>query len=147
MMRFLLSFLSLLLVCSSATAQAQRTTKYVARPAPSFFTTYEYLGYAILDKATSPDPLPARGVGGTLTLRPDGTYQKRLTLAMNGSTMPFNQDGRFTFTGNRISFSYTDKKGEARTDEGTFQLRNGVLTITLQGYPASNQSVYTLRQQ
>lgn len=147
MMRFLLPFLSLLLVCSAANAQAQQTTKYVARPAPSFFTTYEYLSYSILDKATSPDPMSARGVGGTLTLRPDGTFQKHLTLAMNGGTMPFDQEGRFTFSGNRISFSYTDKKGQPRTDEGTFELRNGVLTITLQGYPATNQSVYTLRQQ
>jgi hypothetical protein len=151
MMRFLLPFLSLLLVCSLASAQAQKPTtkapQYVARPTPSFFTTYTYLSYSIVDKATSPDPMPARGVGGTLLLRPDGTYQKHLTLAKNGTTMPFDQDGRFTFTGNRISFSYTDKKGQPRTDEGTFQLLNGVLTITLQGYPATNQSVYTLRQQ
>ncbi|ALD20537.1 hypothetical protein [Hymenobacter sp. DG25A] len=150
MMRSILSVLSLLLALSATTAQAQpaapKATQYVARPTPSFFTTYTYLSYSILDKATSPDPMPARGVGGTLTLRPDGTYQKHLTLAMNGTTMPFDQAGRFTFAANHISFSYTDKKGQPRTDEGIFQLRNGMLTITLQGYPATNQSIYTLQQ-
>ncbi|GAB3237499.1 hypothetical protein GCM10027346_29130 [Hymenobacter seoulensis] len=132
---------------SSFTSLAQRTPTAVPRLAPSFFTTYTYLTYAILDKGTSPTPMPAKGVGGTLTLRPDGTYQKRLTLAVNGGTMPFDQDGRFTFSGNRISFTYTDKKGQPRTDEGTFQLRNGLLSLTILGYPAGNQSLYTLRQQ
>ncbi|RPD44911.1 hypothetical protein DNI29_19620 [Hymenobacter sediminis] len=140
-------FLAAFLCLGSFRGVAQRSSPAVPRLAPSFFTTYTYLTYSILDKATSPTPMPAKGVGGTLTLRPDGTYQKRLTLSINGGTMPFDQDGRFTFAGNRISFSYTDKKGQARTDEGTFQLRNGLLTLTMAGFPAGNQSIYTLRQQ
>ncbi|MBX0290354.1 copper resistance protein NlpE [Hymenobacter sp. HSC-4F20] len=139
--------LAALLGFSGFSAVAQRTSPTVPRLAPSFFTTYSYLTYSILDRGTSPTPMPAKGVGGTLTLRPDGTYQKRLTLSANGGTMPFDQDGRYTFAGNRISFSYTDKKGQSRTDAGTFQLRNGLLTLTMQGYPAGNQSIYTLRQQ
>lgn len=113
----------------------------------SFFATYTYLTYAILDKGTSPAPLPAKGVGGTLLLRPDGSYQKRLTLAGNGTTLRFDQDGRFTFAGDQIRFVHADNNGNSRTDEGTFRLRNGLLTITLNGFPAGNQSIYTLRRQ
>ncbi|MBT9394524.1 hypothetical protein KLP40_15240 [Hymenobacter sp. NST-14] len=118
-----------------------------ARPAASFFTTYTYLSYAILDRESSPRPLPAQGVGGTLTLQANGTYQKRLTMSANGGTMRFDQDGRFTFTPGHIRFTYPDKTGRSRTDEGTFQLHQGQLTITLNGYPAGNQSIYTLRAQ
>ncbi|WP_426491569.1 hypothetical protein [Hymenobacter sp. 102] len=117
-----------------------------ARVSPSFFTTYTYQSYAILDKASSPTPLAAKGVSGTLQLRPDGTYQKRLTLAGNGTTMRFDQDGRFTFAADSIRFSYR-KNGQPRTDRGTFRLRNGLLTITITGFPAGNQSIYTLRAQ
>ncbi|UPL50334.1 copper resistance protein NlpE [Hymenobacter sublimis] len=135
------------LLLTAATGMAQRTASSVPRLAPSFFTTYSYLSYTILDRGTSPVPMPAKGVGGTLTLRPDGTFQKRLTLAANGGTMRFDQDGRFTFAADRISFSYTDKKGQPRTDQGRFQLRNGLLTLVMAGYPEGNQSTYTLRQQ
>ena len=116
-----------------------------AQSAGSFFTTYTYLSYAILDKGSSPEPLPAQGVGGTLTLQANGTYQKRLTMNGNGGTMRFDQDGRYTFTPGHIRFTHTDKTGRSRTDEGAFQLHDGLLTITLDGYPAGNQSVYTLR--
>ncbi|UYZ64692.1 hypothetical protein [Hymenobacter weizhouensis] len=130
---------------SSLASVAQRAPKAIPRLAPSFFTTYTYLTYTILDKGTSPEPMAASGVGGTLTLRPNGTYQKRLVLAGNGGSIRFDQDGRYTFAGNRISFSYTTKQGQARTDQGTFRLRNGLLTLTLEGYPAGNQSTYTLK--
>ncbi|MBC6699212.1 hypothetical protein [Hymenobacter sp. BT190] len=128
-------------------ALAQSRPAATARPAPSFFSTYAYRTYTILDKATSPTPMAASGVGGTLTLRPDGTYQKALTIAGNGGTMRFDQNGRFRFTADRIAFTYTDKKGQARTDEGTFRLANGLLKLTILGYPAGNQSVYTLQAQ
>ena len=142
--RFLLLLLAALL-CSAPAALAQRKATPVPTLAPSFFSTYTYLTYSILDKATSPAPIAAKGVGGTLTLRPDGTFQKALTLAGNGGTMRFDQSGRFAFTADRITFSYTDKKGQPRTDEGTFRLAKGLLTLTMQGYPAGNQSIYTLR--
>ncbi|WBO85432.1 hypothetical protein [Hymenobacter yonginensis] len=134
------------LLLAAPAAQAQRRAA-VPRLAPSFFSTYAYLTYTILDKGTSAAPMAAQGVGGTLTLRPDGTYQKALTIAGNGGTMRFDQTGRFRFTADRIAFTYTDKKGQPRTDEGTFRLTNGILTLTILGYPAGNQSVYTLRAQ
>jgi hypothetical protein len=144
-MNKLLLLLTGLLLAAPA-AQAQRPAA-VPRLAPSFFSTYAYLTYSIIDKGTSATPMAAKGVGGTLSLRPDGTYQKALTIAGNGGTMRFDQTGRFRFTADRIAFSYTDKKGQARTDEGTFKLTNGILTLTILGYPAGNQSVYTLRAQ
>ncbi|AHJ97186.1 hypothetical protein [Hymenobacter swuensis] len=118
-----------------------------ARPAAPFFTTYTYLTYSILDKGTSPKPLSAKGVGGTLTLRPDGTYQKSLLLAANGTTQHFDQEGRFSLTPGRITFTHPDPSGTNRTDAGTFRLTGKLLTITLEGYPAGNQSIYTLRAQ
>ncbi|QJX48029.1 hypothetical protein HMJ29_14210 [Hymenobacter taeanensis] len=138
-----------LLLASYAGAVAQRAPTTIPRVTPSFFSTYTYLSYSIQDKATSAEPMAAQGVGGTLTLRPDGTYQKRLKLAANGGTMSFDQDGRFTFTGDRITFSYTDKKGQPRTDQGTFRLQPAarLLTLTLIGYPAGNTGIYTLRVQ
>ncbi|SHK90642.1 copper resistance protein NlpE N-terminal domain-containing protein [Hymenobacter psychrotolerans] len=142
---FWLLLAGLLLSAPAATAQRKAPATTTPKLAPSFFSTYSYLTYAILDKATSPTPMAAKGVGGTLTLRPDGTYQKALTMAGKGGTLRFDQAGRFTFSADRITFSYTDKKGQPRTDEGTFRLANGLLTLTIQGYPAGNQSIYTLR--
>ncbi|MCR5889373.1 hypothetical protein LRS06_16680 [Hymenobacter sp. J193] len=139
-LRILFSFLALLLFASQTHAQ-----QAPASPKAGFYTTYEYLTYAILDQSAGPEPVAAQGVGGTLTLRPNGTYQKRLTLAANGTTLHFDQDGRFAFTADHITFIYTDSKGQPRTDEGTFVLRNGLLTLTMQGFPAGNQGIYTLR--
>ncbi|UOQ70085.1 copper resistance protein NlpE [Hymenobacter cellulosilyticus] len=114
---------------------------------PSFFTSYTYLSYSIVDTETSAKPMEAKGVGGTLTLHPDGTYQKRLQLSGNGGVMNFSQDGRFTFSGDQITFSYTDSKGQARVDQGAFryQPKARTLTLTLIGYPAGNKGIYTLR--
>jgi hypothetical protein len=141
--------LLLALLLGSSGAQAQCAAAPIPKVAPSFFSTYTYLSYTIQDKATSAEPMAARGVGGTLTLRPDGTFQKRLTLAGNGGTMSFDQDGRFTFAGDQIKFTYTDKKGQSRTDQGTFRLKPAarLLTLTLIGYPAGNKGIYTLRVQ
>jgi hypothetical protein len=146
MMLHLLPYLVCLLLAAPR-AQAQRPALPSPKLAPSFFTTYTYLTYTILDKSSGSAPVAARGVGGTLTLAPNGTYQKHLTLSVNGSSMPFDQTGRFTFSGDKITFSYADKKGEPRTDQGSFRLRNGLLTLSIQGFPAGNQSTYTLRQQ
>jgi hypothetical protein len=139
-------FLAVLLL-TAPVALAQRKPVPTLKLPPSFFTTYTYLTYTILDKSSGPTPIAARGVGGTLTLNPDGTYQKHLQLTNAGSTMSFDQTGRFTFSGDQISFSYTDKKGEPRTDQGSFRMRNNLLTLTIQGFPAGNFSTYTLRAQ
>lgn len=143
--------LLLLLIAAAATgaplAGRAQSRPAQTRPAGAVFATYTYLTYAILDKGTSPRPLPAKGVGGTLTLRPDGTYQKRLTLAGNGTTQHFDQKGRFSLAPGRISFTHPDPNGTDRTDSGTFRLAGKQLTIVLEGYPAGNQSIYTLRAQ
>ncbi|UOQ76668.1 hypothetical protein MUN84_19420 [Hymenobacter sp. 5516J-16] len=49
------------LLLTAATGMAQRTASSVPRLAPSFFTTYSYLSYTILDRGTSPVPMPAKG--------------------------------------------------------------------------------------
>lgn len=143
----LLFFLACLVLAAPSATLAQRATSPAPTLKPSFFTTYTYLTYDILDKSSGPTPIAAKGVGGTLTLNPNGTYQKHLQLANAGSTMSFDQTGRFTFSGDQISFSYTDKKGQPRTDQGAFRLRNNLLTLTIQGFPAGNSSTYTLRAQ
>ncbi|NVO32177.1 hypothetical protein [Hymenobacter lapidiphilus] len=140
---------SLLLLALPLAAQQPARVQPVPHPvAPApFFGTYSYLSYTILDRESSSEPIPAQGVGGTLTLRSDGSYQKRLTLTANGGPMRFDQDGRYTFTPGRIRFTHTDKKGQPRTDEGTFRLDKGQLTIVVAGFPVGNQSTYTLRRQ
>lgn len=126
----------------AGTPQAQ-----AARPTVALSGTYQYLSYTILDKGTSPRPLPAQGVGGTLTLHPDGTYQKRLSLSGNGGQLHFDQEGRFQRTADRLTFTYADQQHRSRTDQATFQLRDGLLTLVVAGFPAGNQSTYTLRRQ
>ena len=143
----LVFILACLLCGAPAATVAQRAAAPTPKLQPSFFTTYSYLTYDIVDKASGPTPIAANGVGGTLTLNPNGTYQKHLQLASAGTTMSFDQTGRFTFSGDQISFSYTDKKGQPRTDQGSFRLRNNLLTLTVQGFPAGNYSTYTLRAQ
>ena len=145
MLRFF-AFLACLLL-GAPTVRAQRATPPAPKLKPSFYTTYTYLTYSISDKGSGPAPISARGVGGTLTFRPDGTYEKHLQLANGGTTMSFDQTGRFIFTGDQITLSYADKKGEPRTDQGSFRLRSNVLTLIIQGFPAGNYSTYTLRAQ
>lgn len=152
MYRFLLLGATSLLLLSGPAAQAQQPAQApAAAKAPvlgaSFFTSYTYLSYSIVDKETSAKPMEAKGVGGTLTLHPDGTYQKRLQLSGNGGVMNFSQDGRFTFSGDQITFTYTDSKGQPRVDQGAFrfQPKARTLTLTLIGYPAGNKGIYTLR--
>ncbi|MBT2556687.1 hypothetical protein J7E24_02745 [Hymenobacter sp. ISL-91] len=149
LLRSLLPLLYLLLAALPLAARQPARALPLPRPvAPApFFGTYAYLSYTILDRESSPEPLPAQGVGGTLTLRPDGTYQKRLTLTANGGLMRFDQDGRYTFTSGRIRFTHTDKNGRPRTDEGTFRLAKDQLIIVVAGFPVGNQSTYTLQRQ
>ncbi|WP_400191474.1 hypothetical protein [Hymenobacter sp. B81] len=150
MLFVLLSFLSALpaLLAPLPLPVSSRPDQFAAQQAPaaSFFTTYTYTSYAIFDQGSGQEPLYASGVGGTLTLRPDGSYAKRLQLTNGGGPVSFAQDGRFSFRGDQISFSYTDGKGQPRTDQGTFRLdpKKGLLVLTIQGFPAGNKGVYTL---
>ena len=106
---------------------------------------YRYTGYTVFDAESPNEPTAVRGVGGTLLLRPDGTYAKRLTLALGTRTVPFSQDGTYTLAGDSIRFAFRDQKG-ADVQRGTARLDSlgRHLTLTILGYPAGNQGVYEL---
>ena len=132
-----------LLLASPARAQAPAQ----AAPAspPTFYTTYRYTAYTVYDTTSLDPPTQVRGVGGTLTLRPAGTYEKRLTIPGNNGPMLFLQDGTFILAGDSIRFAFRDQKG-ADVQRGTFRFdpANRHLTITILGYPAGNRGVYEL---
>ncbi|WP_223648966.1 hypothetical protein [Hymenobacter psoromatis] len=122
----------------------------LAAPAPTppaaFYTTYTYTAYTVVDRTTGEPPTQVPGVGGTLALRADGTYDKRLSLLM-GDSGPrlFAQHGRFTTKGDSITFRFTDLKGPD-VQRGTYRYNAKArrLTITIAGYPPGNQGVYEL---
>jgi len=122
----------------------------LAAPAPAppaaFYTTYSYTGYTVVDLTTGEPPTQVPGVGGTLTLRADGTYDKRLSLLMGDSgPRMFAQHGRFTTKGDSIVFRFADLKGPD-VQRGTYHYlaKTHRLTITLNGYPRGNKGVYEL---
>ena len=112
----------------------------------AFYTTYSYTAYTVYDHTTGEPPTAVQGVGGTLALRADGTYDKRLSLLV-GSSGPryFTQRGRFTTKGDSIYFKFTDLKGPD-VQRGTFRYEPGTrrLTISIAGYPVGNKGVYEL---
>lgn len=112
----------------------------------AFYTTYSYTAYTVYDHTTGEPPTAVQGVGGTLALRADGTYDKRLSLLL-GSSGPryFTQHGRFSTKGDSIYFKFTDLKG-SDVQRGTFRYEPGTrrLTINIAGYPPGNKGVYEL---
>jgi hypothetical protein len=112
----------------------------------AFYTTYSYTAYTVYDHTTGEPPTEVPGVGGTLALRADGTYDKRLSLLL-GSSGPryFTQHGRFSTKGDSIYFKFTDLKGPD-VQRGTFRYEPGTrrLTISIAGYPVGNKGVYEL---
>ncbi|GAB2868105.1 hypothetical protein GCM10027044_32240 [Hymenobacter ruber] len=113
---------------------------------PTFYTTYKYTAYTVYDTTSLDPPTRVSGVGGTLTLRPAGTYEKRFTIPGNNNVpMLFKQDGTFTLAGDSIRFAFHDQKG-ADVQRGTFRFDSATrhLTITILGYPAGNRGVYEL---
>jgi hypothetical protein len=115
-------------------------------PPAAFYTTYTYTAYTVYDFTTSEMPTQVEGVGGTLALRADGTYDKRLSILL-GANGPryFTQHGRFTTKGDSIFFDFTDLKGHD-VQRGTFRyaLETRQLSITIAGYPTGNKGVYEL---
>ena len=111
---------------------------------PAFYATYAYSAYTVFD-TTSPDSTVVRGVGGTLRLRPDGTYEKHLRITVPSGPHYFHQAGTFTLSGDSIRFAFTDAKG-ADVQRGTFRFDPATrhLTLTVLGYPAGNKGVYEL---
>jgi hypothetical protein len=138
--RYPILSLGLLLVAASPPAAAQVPT------APLLLIgSYRYTGYTVFDAESPNEPTAVRGVGGILQLRPDGTYAKRLTLALGTRTVPFSQDGTYTLAGDSIRFAFRDQKGPD-VQRGTARLDSvgRHLTLTILGYPAGNQGVYEL---
>jgi hypothetical protein len=130
----------LLLLCFYIPSQGQ-----TAAPIPSFYNTYHYTAYTVYDNTSSEPPTQVRGVGGTLTLRPDGTYEKHLSIVAPSGPHYFNQAGRFTLVGDSIRFAFTDLKGDD-VQRGTFRFDPATkqLVISLIGYPTGNKGVYEL---
>ena len=116
----------------------------VAAP-PTFYTRDRYTAYTVFDASEDGPPTRVSGVGGTLTLRADGTYEKRMSILAPSGPYYFNQTGRFVLTGDSIRFSFTDAKG-SDTQRGTFRFDSARrrLTLTIFGYPSGNKGVYEL---
>lgn len=141
-----------LLLALLATTACVSTRPPGAGPAPvvvanPLANTYNYTAYTVVDLTEAGPPTEVAGVGGTLTLRPDGSYAKRLTIMRPGSTaMSFNQDGRYTVSGDSIRFAFTDSKG-ADVQRGMYERgpQAGALTITILGYPTGNRGIYRLQ--
>lgn len=116
-------------------------------PPVAFYTTYGYTGYTVYDFTEGQPPTRVAGVGGTLTLRADGSYDKRLSLLL-GDSGPrfFSQHGRFRTQGDSIFFSFEDRTGPD-VQRGTFRYEPAgqKLRISLAGYPAGNHGDYELQ--
>lgn len=138
--RTFVSLVSLLAASAHRPAAAQAPVP----PAP-LAGTYRYTAYSVFDAESPNEPTAVRGVGGTLTLLPDGTYVKRLSLALGTHTVPFSQDGSYLLAGDSIRFAFRDQKG-TDVQRGTARLDSAGrhLTLTILGYPAGNQGVYEL---
>ena len=115
-------------------------------PPAAFYTTYTYTAYTVVDLTTGEPPTQVSGVGGTLALRADGTYSKRLSLLL-GDSGPrlFPQQGKFTTKGDSIVFRFTDLKG-SDVQRGTYRYnaKTRRLSITILGYPTGNKGIYEL---
>jgi hypothetical protein len=131
-------------VLLAALLAGQARAQTPASPA-SFYATYHYTAYTVYDNTTTDPPTEVRGVGGQLTLRPDGTYEKHLSIVSPSGPHYFNQNGRFELAGDSIRFAFTDLKG-ADVQKGTFRFdpTNKHLTLTILGYPTGNKGVYEL---
>ncbi|OGX88550.1 hypothetical protein BEN48_09185 [Hymenobacter glacialis] len=114
-------------------------------PVPSFYATYQYTSYTVYDNTSAAPPTAVRGVGGTLILRPNGTYEKHLSIVAPSGPHYFNQTGRFTLAGDSIRFAFTDLKG-SDVQRGTFRFDPVTkrLTVSIIGYPSGNKGVYEL---
>ncbi|MBD2767698.1 hypothetical protein IC235_07310 [Hymenobacter sp. BT664] len=114
-------------------------------PPPPLYATYQYQAYTVYENASTTPPTKVPGVGGTLVLRPDSTYEKRLRIATPSGPYYFNQTGRFFLAGDSIRFVFTDAKG-TDVQRGTFNFNPAKkqLTISINGYPAGNKGVYEL---
>ena len=122
-----------------------RVRAQVVPSLPTFYATYTYTAYTVYDTTSTDPPTVVNGVGGTLTLRADGTYEKHFSIVIPSGPYYFNQTGQFTLAGDSIRFAFSDLKG-ADVQRGTFRFEPTTrhLTLTILGYPAGNRGVYEL---
>ncbi len=108
-----------------------------------FFSTYAYSVYVIVYKG---EVTNTRGVGGTLSLGPDGSYQKRLEIAGPYGNYHFDETGHYRLDGKKITFEYTNSKGEKASYNGTynFNLKALSLTLILNQEPTGDREVFGL---
>jgi hypothetical protein len=139
-MRVLFLFALLINLLSAGPLRAQ--TEPVL---PTFYTTYTYTAYTVYDTTSAGPPTQVSGVGGTLTLRADGRYEKRLSIVASGKPYYFNQTGTYTLSGDSIQFAFSDLKGKD-VQRGTFRFQPATqrLSIVIFGYPAGNRGEYEL---
>jgi hypothetical protein len=111
----------------------------------ALYQQYQYTAYTVYDTSSPDPPTEVNGVGGTLTLRSDGTYEKHLSIVAPSGPYYFNQKGTFILTGDSIRFAFTDLKG-SDVQRGIVRLDSTAqhLTLTIFGYPTGNQGVYQL---
>ncbi len=134
------------LVSSAAAQLGAAQPAPAASPPPTFYATYRYQGYTVVNPASGEPPAQIPGASGTLTLRPDGSYDKRLRLQIgDGPPRAFDQQGQFTTLGDSIFFRFADKNG-ADTQRGQFRFQpeTRLLQVTIAGYPPGNAGIYKL---
>ena len=112
------SYASLLIGCvlvarpapAQTPIQAQAPAPALAGPPPPA-ATYHYTAYTVFDLTTPGPPTAVANVGGTLTLRPDSTYDKRLSITFPSGLRFFTQAGRYRLLGDSILFTFSDLHG------------------------------------
>lgn len=116
-----------------------------ARPPAALYATYHYTAYTVYDHTDGTPPTRVAGVGGTLTLFPTGTYDKRLRITRPNGARDFVQHGQCTVSGDSIRFAFTDAQGfDVQRGTYRFDAKTHRLTITITGYPPGNRGVYEL---
>ena len=127
-----------LLLCGAGAARAQTVS-------PAFYNTYAYTAYTVHDTTRGEPSKQVCGVSGSLTLRPTGTYKKRLSIVGPQGPVYFKQNGTFTVAGDSIRFDFIDKKaGEVQRGTFRFDPTRRQLHIVVRGHPNGSRGVYEL---
>ena len=92
-----------------------------------FYQTYTYQSYVINYGGES---FNTKGVSGTLTLGPNGTYESELKIPGPYGTNYFRKSGKFCLDGDQIAFNYSDSEGE-HVMKGTYAFSLSGLQLTL----------------
>ena len=126
------------LLCYVGAARAQSA-------APALFNTYTYTAYTVHDTISGEPPTQVCGVSGSLTLRPTGSYKKRLSIVGPQGPVHYKQNGTFRVSGDSILFTVSNNK-PADVQRGTFRFDPATrrLNIVTRGLPNGTRGVYEL---